>query len=77
MKKKSRKKTAPPHEVLREKAALFMQDEQKLLAKYGIAKRIVVTFPQAKRLPLMGRFAIILLKWSRGVIDVEFGLINK
>jgi len=77
MKNRDAKQKISPAEVLRSRASDFMTDEAKLLQKYGLNKRIVVTFPSKKRVPLTGLLAVKLLKWSRAVIDTEFGLIHK
>lgn len=77
MKNKVNKEKQSPHEVLRERADSFLREEAKLLQKYGLNKRIVVTFPRRKDVPFLGRVAVRLLKWSKAVIDTEFGLIHK
>lgn len=76
---KSTKKTKPAslHETLQLKATAYMEDEQKLLQKHGLNRRIIVTFPHRKTVPLMGKFAVWLLKKSKAVIDTEFGLMRK
>lgn len=66
-------------ERLREKVEAYILDEQKLLEKHGLAKRLVISFPYHRnpnKVPLRGRIAQILLTWSRGVLDTQFG-INK
>lgn len=77
---KSTKKTPkllPPHEVLAAKATAFMADEQALLKKHGLKKRIIVTFPHTTKVPLFGHIAIWLLKRSKGIIDTEFAIAAK
>lgn len=75
--KKAKRKSKSPQDILTEKATAFMVDEQKLLKKYGLARQIVVTFPKRESVPLMGKVAVKLLKWSGGVIEPKFGLIVK
>lgn len=75
-KRKAPKKTYP-EEILNERAVKFLEGECKLLQKLGIDKRIIVTFPTHRRVPLLGRLALVLLKWSRGVLDLQFILTRK
>jgi len=75
--KNSKKKQKNELEILREKVTSFMDDEQKLLKKYGLGRRIIVTFPAHKKVPFSGKIAVFLLKWSRAVIDTEFGIFQK
>jgi hypothetical protein len=65
----------PTHEMLRDRVAVYMQEEQKLLNKHGLTKRIVVTFPKHLSTPLFGRLGVWFLKRSSGIIDTEFGMV--
>lgn len=73
MRKNAKNAQFPTQEALRERVGIYMQEEGKLLAKHGLAKRIVMTFPAHSKVPLLGRFGLWLLKRSKGVIDTEFG----
>ena len=64
-------------EKLRKNVAAYMQAEEKLLAKYGLAKRLVISFPynrNPEKIPFVGRLAQKLLTWSRAVLDTQFGI---
>lgn len=70
-------KLQSPHEILAAKASAFMEQEQALLKKHGIIRRIIVTFPNRTNIPITGKLAVWLLKKSKGVIDTEFALMPK
>jgi hypothetical protein len=78
-KKTARRRTSiQSRKGLREKVESYMIAEEKLLEKHGLAKRLIVTFPYHRvRVPLKGRIALRLLKWSRAVLDTQYGEIRK
>lgn len=74
MAKPSKKQEQTPHELLKSRASAYLADDEKLLKKHGLGKRIIVTFPRHTSIPLSGRLAVWLLKRAQAVIDIEFGL---
>ena len=61
-----------------ERVDAYIADEKKLLEKYGIKKRIVVTFPRhLRKPPLLGKLAVRLLRTTRAKIDAQFLDITK
>lgn len=77
MRNQLKEKINKEHETLKKSAEAYIADEQKLLKRHGLSRRIVVTFPFHVRVPMTGALAVKLLKWSRAVIDTEFSLIKK
>lgn len=65
---------------LQEKVVEYLQAEEKLLEKHGLAKRLVISFPYSRnpeKIPLTGKIAQKLLTWSRAVLDTQFGVRQK
>jgi len=84
MKSKATKRKQPTRRRLKKQSGLrevvetYMEAEEKLLAKHGLAKRLIVTFPYHQlRVPIKGRIALRLLKWSKAILDTQYADINQ
>lgn len=70
MAKKNSKK--PELASIQERAQQYIEDDKKLMRKYSLTKKVVVMFPRHAKVPILGRLALRLFKWSKGVIDLQF-----
>lgn len=77
MAKKINKKVEPMS--LQKKMVKYLEEDNKLMEKYNLQKRIVVLFPLHKKkiAPLLGRLALKLLKFSKGYPDIHFTNIDE
>lgn len=71
-KKTTKRKSKKLEPNFRERVSYYIDDEKKLLEKYGLLKHIVVLFPQHRKPPLLGKLAVKLLRWSGGAVDAQF-----
>ena len=69
-------KKQPTIEELKGKVKTFYAEQEKLLKKLGIARRLGITFPRRKRVPLLSKIARAVIVWQGGVVDDTFGFIN-
>lgn len=53
-----------------QKIKAYTNAHNELLKKYKLALKVVINFPQGKRVPLLSRMAIKVLQKQGGVLDV-------
>jgi len=76
--RKGKRTTNLSSKKLHERVQVYMQAEQKLLAKHGLAKRLVISFPHSgDKIPFFGKIGQTLLTWSRAVLDTQYGDLTK
>lgn len=55
----------------------FLDEYQKLLAKYGLSSQPVITFPRRQSIPALSKMAVKLIGKQGGILDVRFDFLNK
>jgi len=50
----------------------YLSENNRLLNKYRLKFMPIISFPQKRKLPLLGRFGIWLVKIQGGVLDIRF-----
>lgn len=66
MKKNSKKPN------MQQQALAYIKDEAALLKRHKVSKRLIVSFPDKKHVPLWGKFGMWLVRVSGGKLDTMY-----
>lgn len=61
-----------PQIVLQARVEKLLKDENALLTKHKLAKKLIVSFPTRRHSPLLGRLGMWLVRRSGGIIDTLY-----
>ncbi len=58
---------------LQKRVQSYMNENDKLLMKFGLVMRPIINFPKRSKVPLLSKIALRIVAKQGGINDIQFG----
>ncbi len=62
---------------MQKRAQSYLKENEVLLKKHRLLLRLVINFAEKKKVPLLSRIALWIVNKQGGLLDIQFGEIQK